>query len=119
VSDNLWRYVEFGNGKPYSENQAEHMVTETNVFEDFDRFVDDFAKFVGEKGKVEPGEYRAHGYDAPGHLWRDIKRQWREKRIAPGFPPKDSSPAKQKELGINVDETPTPRKGEGEKLRDE
>jgi len=119
VPDNLWRYVEFGNGKPYSENQAEHMATETNVFEGFDRFVDDFAKFVGEKGKVEPGEYRAYGYEAPGHLWRDIKLQWREKRIALGFPPKDSSPAKQKELGINVDETLTPRESEGEKLRDE
>jgi hypothetical protein len=117
VPDNLWRYVEFGNGKPYSKNQAGHIVTETNVFADFDCFADDFAEFVGEKGKAERGEYRAYGYEAPGHLRRDIKLQWREKRIAPGFPPKDSSPAKQKELGINVDETP--RKSEGEKLRDE
>lgn len=118
VPDNLWRYVEFGQGKKYSDNQAEHMATETDVFGKFDEFVDAFAEFVGEKGKVEPSEYRAYGYEPPSHLWRDIKLQWREKRIALGFPPKDSSPAKQKELGINVDETLRPGKGEGEKLRE-
>lgn len=118
VPDNLWRYVEFGQGKKYSDNQSEQMATETNVFEKFDEFVDAFAKFVGEKGKVEPSEYRAYGYEPPSHLWRDIKLQWREKRIALGFPPKDSSPAKQKELGINIDETLRPGKGEGEKLRE-
>lgn len=47
-----------------------------------------------------------------------IKLQWREKRIALGFPPEDSSPARQKVRGINVDETLTPRKSEGEKLRE-
>lgn len=119
VPDDLWRYVEFGKDKKYSDNQAEDMATETNVFEKFDEFVEAFARFVSEKGKVEPNEFRAYGYEAPGHLWRDIKLQWREKRIALGFPPKDSSPAKQKELGINVDETLTPRESEGEKLRDE
>jgi hypothetical protein len=119
VPDHLWRYVEFGQGKKYSDNQAEHMATETNVFEDFDKWTGAFAEFVAEKGKVEPNEYRAYGYEAPGHFWKDIKLQWREKRIALGFPPAGSSPAKQKELGINVDETLTPRKGEGEKLREE
>jgi hypothetical protein len=118
VPDHLWRYKEFGQGKPYSENQAEHMATETDVFGDFDKFVHAFASFVGQKGKAEPGEYRAYGYEAPGHLLKDLKLQWREKRIAMGFPPAGSSPAKQKELGINVDETLTPREGEGEKLRD-
>lgn len=118
VPDALWRYVEFGQGKKYSDNQAEHMATETNVFDDFDKFTDAFAGFVGEKGKIEPNQYRAYGYEPPSHLWRDIKLQWREKRIALGFPPKDSSPAKQKELGINIDETLRPGKGEGEKLRE-
>lgn len=119
VPDDLWRYVEFGKNKKYSDNQAEHMATETNVFEDFDKWTDAFAEFVANKGKVEPSEFRAYGYEAPGHLWRDIKLQWREKRIALGFPPKDSSPARQKELGINVDETLTPGKSEGEKLRED
>lgn len=118
VPDVLWKYVEFGLGKKYSDNQAEDMATETNVFEEFDSFVDGFAKFVGEKGKVEPNEYRAFGYEPPGHLWADLKLQWREKRIALGFPPKGSSPAEQKELGINVDETLRPWKSEGEKLRE-
>jgi hypothetical protein len=119
VPDHLWQYIEFGRGKKYSDNQAEHMATETNVFEDFDKWTDAFAEFVAGKGKVEPAEYRAYGYEAPGHFWKDIKLQWREKRIALGFPPEGSSPARQKELGINVDETLTPRKGEGEKLREE
>ncbi len=117
VPDHLWRYIEFGQGKPYSENQAEHMATGTNVFADFDRFVHSFANFVDGKGKVEPGKYRAYGYEAPGHLLRDLKLQWREKRIAIGFPPAGSSPAAQKELGINIDETLRPGKSEGEKLR--
>jgi multimeric flavodoxin WrbA len=119
VPDHLWTYVEFGRGKKYSDNQAEHMATETNVFADFDKWTDAFARFVAAKGKIEPGEYRAYGYEAPGHFWKDLKLQWREKRIALGFPPEGSSPARQKELGINVDETLRPRKGEGEKLREE
>ncbi|MDQ3255158.1 MAG: NAD(P)H-dependent oxidoreductase [Acidobacteriota bacterium] len=118
VPDQLWRYKEFGQGKKYSDNQAENMATETNVFQDFDEWTNTFARFVRDKGKVEPNEFRAYGYEPPSHLWRDLKLQWREKRIALGFPPADSSPAKQKELGINVDETLTPRKSEGEKLRE-
>lgn len=117
VPDHLWRYVEFGQGKKYSDNQAEDMATDTNVFEEFDKFAESFAKFVGAKGKVEPNEYRAYGYNPPSHLWADIKLQWREKRIALGFPPEDSSPAEQKKLGINIDETLRPGKSEGEKLR--
>src|ERR687897_671130 len=31
VPDPLWRYLEFGHGKKYSDNQAEDMATETNV----------------------------------------------------------------------------------------
>ncbi|MGC2238314.1 MAG: NAD(P)H-dependent oxidoreductase [Pyrinomonadaceae bacterium] len=119
VPDNLWRYVEFGKDKKYSDNQAEDMATDTDVFEKFDDFVRAFATFVDKKGKIEPNEYRAYGYEAPGHLLKDIKLQWREKRIALGFPPKDSSPAEQKALGINVDETLNPWKSEGERLRDE
>lgn len=118
VPDHLWRHVEFGKDKKYSDNQAENMATETDVFARFDEWTAALAAFVRRKGKVEPNEFRAFGYEPPGHLWRDIKLQWREKRIALGFPPKDSSPAKQKELGINVDETLTPRQSEGEKLRE-
>lgn len=118
VPDNLWRYKEFGKGKKYSDNQAEHMATETNVFEDFDKWTDEFAAFVGKKGKVEPGKYRAYGYKAPGHLKEDLKLKWREIKIGMGYPPKDSSPAKQEELNLNKDETLKPRKSEGEKLRE-
>lgn len=67
VPDHLWRYVEFGRGKKYSDNQAEHMATETDLFREFDEWTDSFTRFVGAKGKVEPGKYRAYGYKAPGH----------------------------------------------------
>ena len=119
VPDDLWRYVEFGHGKKYSDNQAEDMATETNVFEDFDAWTNEFARFVGEKGKVEPGKYRAYGYEAPGHLVKDLKLKWREIKIGLGHPPEGSSPAKQEELNLNKDETLSPRKSEGEKLREE
>ena len=119
VPDELWRYVEFGRGKKYSENQAEHMATETNVFAEFDEWADKFAAFVGAKGKVEPGKYRAYGYEAPSHITKDLKLKWREIKIGLGRPPEGSSPARQQELGLNKDETLRPRKGEGEKLREE
>ena len=31
VPDELWRYVEFGKGKKYSDNQAEHIAAEADV----------------------------------------------------------------------------------------
>ena len=119
VPDLLWRYLQFGKGKKYSDNQAEHMPAETNVFEKFDEWVGDFARFVGGKGKVEPGRYRAYGYEAPGHLGADIKAKFREIRTGLGYPPEGSSPARQEELGLNEDLTLRPKKGEGEKLREE
>ena len=119
VPDHLWRYKEFGRGKKYSDNQAEHMATETDVFAHFDEWADAFAHFVGEKGKVEPGEFRAYGYEAPGHLMKDLKAKWREIKTGLGHPPEGSSPDRQEELGLNRDLTLRPKKSEGEKLREE
>jgi multimeric flavodoxin WrbA len=118
VPDALWRYVEFGQGKKYSDNQAEHMATETNVFSDFDSWTDAFANFVSQKGKIEPGKYRAYGYEAPGHLLKDLKLKWREILIGMEKPPEGSSPARQQELNLNRDATLKPKKSEGEKLRE-
>lgn len=118
VPDHLWRYKEFGRGKKYSDNQAEHMETETDVFADFDAWTDAFAEFARAKGKVEPGKYRAYGYEAPGHLLKDLKAKWREVWTGLGYPPEGSSPARQQELDLNRDETLTPKKSEGEKLRE-
>ena len=94
------------------------MATETNVFEDFDKWSDDFASFVKQKGKVEPGKYRAYGYQPPGHLEEDLKAKWREIKTGLGYPPSGSSPDRQEELDLNKDLTLIPKKGEGEKLRD-
>jgi multimeric flavodoxin WrbA len=120
VPDELWRYLEFGRGKKYSDNQAEDMAaTEENVYGDFDAWTDAFAAFVGTKGKVEPGTYRAYGYEAPGHLGKDLKAKWREIKTGLGYPPEGSSVEQQQKLGLNQDATLQPKKSEGEKLREE
>jgi hypothetical protein len=117
VPDHLWRYAEFGRGKKYSDNQAEHLAAETAALAAFDDWGGQFAAFVRQKRKVEPGEYRAYGYRRPGHRWADVKLKWREWRLRLGVPPSGSSPARQQELGLNEDVTLRPAQGEGEKLR--
>jgi len=119
VPDELWRYIEFGKGTKYSDNQAEHMATGTDVFQDFDEWTNAFTAFVRGKDKVEPNKYRAYGYEPPGHLKKDLKAKWREIKTGLGYPPKGSSPAKQAELELNKDLTLTPKKSEGEKLRED
>ncbi len=116
VPDRLWRYLEFGRGKKYSDNQAEDLARK--VYAAFDAWTHAFARFVRKKGKVEPGQWRAYGYKAPGHRLADIKGKWREIKTGLGRAPKGSSPAKQEELGLNRDSTLKPKKSEGEKLRE-
>ena len=99
VPDALWRYAEFGNEKPYSDNQAEDIPGDT--FEQFDRWVGDFATHVEEKGRVPPGRWRAIGYEPPSHRWADLKLKWRELRIKAGHPPEGSSPDEQQKRGLN------------------
>lgn len=94
------------------------MVREAEVMAAFDAWVDGFAAFVAQKGKVEPGEYRAYGHKPMGHLWKDAKLKWREVKIGLGRPPEGSSPAKQQELDLMRDETLSPKKSEGKKLRE-
>jgi hypothetical protein len=118
VPDRLWRYVQFGDGKKYSDNQAEDLLREKDVLRRFDQWTDAFAAIVEKKGKVEPGTYRAYGYKAPGHRVADLKLKWREVRMGLGRAPAGSSPAIQEELGLNRDATLSPRAGEGEKLRE-
>ena len=119
VPDDLWRYLEFGQGKKYGDNQAEDMARDSDVLNAFDEWTDTFASFVDAKGPVTPGRFRAFGYEPKGHLWEDMKLKWREVMIALGHPPEGSSPAAQKESGVMIDETLRPRRSEGEKLRDE
>ena len=94
------------------------MVQELNVLRTFDDWTDRFVSFVAKKGKVPPGRFRAYGYEAPGHLGRDVQLYWRNLRMRAGLPPADSSPAEQQRLGLNRDQTLNPSKSEGEKLRE-
>jgi hypothetical protein len=64
VPDPLWRYAEFGNRKPYSDNQAEDI--EARTFTEFDAWTDALAAHVKAKGKVPPGRWRAYGYEPTG-----------------------------------------------------
>lgn len=118
VPDELWRYVEFGQGKKYSDNQAEDMATKTDVFRDFDAWTDAFTTFVRQKGKVPPGRFRAYGFERPGHKWKDVKLLYRDARMRLGLAPRGSSPAEQEKLGLNEDTGLRATKSEGEKLRE-
>ncbi len=118
VLDELWQYVEFGQGKKYSDNQAEDMATEEKVWQPFYSWVDGFTACVRQKGKVEPGKYRAYGYEAPEHFWNNLKLKWRAAKIAAGYPPDGSSPEAQQEMKLNDDTGLNIKKSEGEKLRE-
>jgi len=118
VPEDLWRYAESGVGKPYSENQSEDLMNDSEFLKNFDSWTDLFAEFVRKKGKVQPGKYRAYGYKAPGHFLADLKLKWREIKIGVSRPPKGSSPEAQQKLGLNRDATLKPRKSEGAKLRE-
>lgn len=117
VPDTLWRYLEFGRGKKYADNQAEHMAAEPGVLADFDAWTDAFTAFVAAKGKVEPGQHRAFGKKAPGHLLADLKLKWRELRLSVGKGSAGSSPAEQDRLGLNRDATLRHKQSEGGKAR--
>ena len=122
VPDHLWRNGTTGEGVRYSDNQAEDLVERPENAEflrSFDDWAAAFTEFVARKGRVPPGRWRAYGYEAPGHRWADLKLGVRDVRMRVGLPPADSSPARQRELGLNDDTTLRPKRGEGERLRDE
>jgi hypothetical protein len=110
VPDELWKYAEFGNEKPYSDNQAEHI--ESGTFAEFDRWVAAFARHVTAKGKVPPGRWRAVGYEPPRHGFADAKLKWRSMRMSAGHPEPGTSPAEQQERGLNEDVRFRPKAGD-------
>jgi len=117
VPDRLWAHATTGKGKPYSEDQAEHMAEDTAFLAAFDSWVEAVARHVCAKGAVPPGQYRAFGYDAPGHRLADLRLKWRETRLQTGLPPRGSSPAEQQALGLNKDAGWSAKESEGAKRR--
>jgi hypothetical protein len=94
------------------------MVKEGNVIESFDNWVHTFTEFVRQKGKVQPGKYRAFGYKPPSHAWNEIKNGWRHFKLMMQQPPEGSSPQKQQSENLNNEPfTLDYKKSEGEKLR--
>ncbi len=83
-----------------------------------DAWADRAATFVARKGRVPPGRFRAYGYQAPRHRLADLKLKWRSLRMSAGHPTPGTSPAKQAEADLNRDATFSPKRGEGEKLRE-
>jgi multimeric flavodoxin WrbA len=109
VPDALWHYTEFGNHKPYSDNQAED-IDDATYFE-FDAWTQQLAHHVREKGKVPPGRWRAYGYEPPKHRWADLKLAWRDRKMRFGKPPAGSSVEAQQQEGLNDDITLRPKAG--------
>ena len=72
----------------------------THLTQAFDWWTNDLASFVGNKGRVTPGKYRAAGYTPPSHRWADIKLKWSEISVSSGVAPPDPSPRKQDDLGL-------------------
>ena len=118
VPEALWTYAETGRGEKYSDNQAEHLPRHPAALAEFDAWGARFAEFVAQKGRVTPGTHRAFGYEAPGHFARDLQLLWRDRRMRFGMPREGSSPQLQQDAGLNRDATHSPKKGEGEKLRE-
>jgi len=118
VPDPLWTYAATGVGRPYSENQAEDMIREKPFVAAFDAWIGRLAAFVAGKGKVEPGEYRAFGYEAPSARRADARLMVRDWRMRLGIAPQGSSPAEQHRLGLNRDTGLSRSRSEGEKLRE-
>jgi hypothetical protein len=94
------------------------MIHESGFMREFDEWVARFAGFVGGKGKVEPGEFRAFGYEAPSARLADAKLMLRDWRLRLGMAPAGSSPAEQNRLDLNQDTNLRRGKSEGEKLRE-
>ena len=118
VPDDLWTYCEFGKGEPYSRNQAEDLVRHDDVLAAVDAWADRAATFVARKGRVPAGRFRAYGYQAPSHRLADLKLKWRSLRMSAGHAKPGSSPAEQAKDDLNRDATFSPKRGEGEKLRE-
>jgi len=119
VPDPLWTYHEFGNGKKYSDNQAEDMIRNSELLSKFDSWVDKFKSFVEAKGEVSPGKYRAYGYEPPNHKWADAKLAWRDFRMRAGKAPNGSSPRVQNELGVNRDTTFHPKESTSKTVKND
>ena len=119
VPEALWSYHDFGKGQIYADNQAEHLGREEAFTDAFDAWGRRFVEHVSGKGKVQPGKYRAFGYQPPKHRWADLKLKWREIRIGAGMPPAGSSPAAQQAAGLNRDATFSPKESTAEDTRPE
>ena len=117
VPDDLWHYQRFGMGRKYSDNQAEDMARDAEFMQGFDAWTDRFAAFVGAKGRVPPGKFRAYGYEPPAHRWADVKLTLRDRWMRLGKPPPGSSPEIQQEEGLNRDVRRDVKEGEGSRLR--
>jgi hypothetical protein len=117
VPEHLWKYQLFGKNKKYSDAQAEDMVKDEKVMESFDKWTNDFIEFAENKGKVNPGKYRAYNYKPPFMPIQELKTGIRSWKLRFGKSPKYSSPWMQEKEGLNKDVTWHPAKGEGKKLR--
>jgi len=114
VPDPLWAYHRFGEGEPYSRNQAEDLGRH-GVYEPFDAWVGRFVQHVHAKGKVPPNPFRAYGREPDYTLFEEVRLGWKDVRMRLGQPPAGSSAAVQQELGLNRDVTLRPGRSEADR----
>ncbi len=118
VPDKLWVHCTSGKNRKYSDNQAEDMIKEAPFMQTFNEWIKGFETFVAAKGRIKPGKWRAYGNTQSPNIWHELKTGVRSWMLRFGHPPKDSSPWKQQQMNLNQDDTLSPHKGEGEKLRE-
>lgn len=112
VPDHLWQYRDSGENQPYCDNQAEDIFDQKPFMTAFDDWTRSFARFVGEKGKVKAGKYRAYGVKRGSPFLQEIPLAWRDIQMRLGNPPENSSPFEQQNRGINKDSTLFPKDSE-------
>ncbi len=119
VPEELWQYRLFGKRKKYSDAQAEDMAGEEAAMQHFEKWVADFTAFVEQKGKVEPGKWRAYGYKPPAATLDKLKGGWRHFKLMLNLPPEGSSSAAQQAKNLEGEPfTLDYKKSEGERLRE-
>lgn len=66
VPEQLWDYMTMGKDKHYSENQVENIPEP--AYAQFDRWTDNFAAFIKQKGKAPVGKFPAYNFDQSPHI---------------------------------------------------
>ena len=117
VPDDLWAHADSGVGRPYADNQAEDMMEEDDVIQEFDSWTARFAAFVAMKDRAHPAARSAIDFEPPSHRLADLRLRWRGLRMMVGRPRSGSSPEAQQRRDLNSDRTLRPKSSSAHSVR--